>query len=92
MTIVQLGLWQHYKGGLYTVIGTGTHHETRKPMVMYVSHTYGGINLRPVRGWPGDPDGWNDSVEHEGKRVPRFTFLGDLPSDVPIDKRVGVKK
>ncbi len=69
---VRPGLWRHYKGGLYTVLGTVTHHETRKPMVLYISHTYGGANVRPVRGWEGDfecdsgccqdMDGWLDPV------------------------------
>lgn len=68
---VRPGLWRHYKGGLYTVIGTVTHHETRMPMVLYVSHTYGGVNVRPVHGWEMDPakandpqdvDGWLDDV------------------------------
>ena len=101
---VQPGLWRHYKGGLYTVIGTVTHHETRFPMVLYVSHTYGGMNVRPVRGWIGagetdqntDADGWLDVVPVEGpldtsgagKTVARFTYIGPLPSDTPIQKRV----
>ena len=68
------GLYRHYKGGLYTAICLVTHHETRKPMVLYVSHTYGGMNVRPLHGyterpdgvrdygWKEDPDGWADLV------------------------------
>lgn len=91
------GLYRHTKtGGMYTAIGLVTHHETRQPMVLYVSHKYGGSNVRPLDGWPGDPDGWRDQVEIPGERqgdmhtieqVPRFTFIGDLPSDTPITER-----
>jgi hypothetical protein len=86
------GLYRHYKGGLYSALGLIIHHETRLPMVRYVSHTYGGENVRPLIGWPGDPDGWNDWVdakpEGDGfERVRRFAFVGELPSNTPISER-----
>lgn len=82
------GLYRHYKGGLYTALGLVTHHEKRAPMVLYVSHTYGGANVRPLIGWLGDADGWNDFVTPEdGHAVRRFTFVGELPSDTPIVER-----
>jgi hypothetical protein len=81
------GLYLHYKGGFYTALALVTHHEARMPMVLYVSHTYGGSNVRPLVGWEGDPDGWNDWVEHGGKTVRRFKFVGDLPSNTPISER-----
>jgi len=89
------GLYRHYKGGLYTAIALVTHHETRKPMVLYVSHTYGGMNVRPLYGWRGDPDGWADLIDPSlldpdqprGHTMPRFTYVGPLPSDTPVTKR-----
>lgn len=117
------GLYRHYKqGNLYTALCLVTHHETRLPMVLYVSHVYGGFNVRPLYGWEAedqsacgasqcdDRDGWLDDVVAKcscadalnfgepapdctpcGGRgtviVPRFAFVGDLPSDVPIGKR-----
>lgn len=81
------GLYRHYKGGLYTAICIVTHHETRDPMVLYVSHTYGGLNVRPLHGMPGDEDAWSDKVEVDGVSTPRFEFVGDLPSDVTIGER-----
>jgi hypothetical protein len=82
------GLYRHYKGGLYTALALVTHHEKRMPMVLYVSHTYGGANVRPLIGWIGDPDGWNDFVTSEdGHNVRRFTLVGELPSDTPIAVR-----
>ena len=87
------GLYRHYKGGLYTAIALVTHHETRKPMVLYVSHTYGGMNVRPLHGWEGDPDGWADIIEGsplDPERFPgrpRFEYVGPLPSDTPVADR-----
>lgn len=81
------GLYRHYKGGLYTALGLVTHHETRQPMVKYVSHTYGGENVRPLYGWETDRDGWSDPVVVDGKSVARFTLVGELPSDTPINQR-----
>jgi hypothetical protein len=96
------GLYRHYKGGLYTVICLVTHHETRRPMVLYVSHAYGGTNVRPLVGWrPNesstgvcvDRDGWLDWVDVDvggllpNRGVRRFQFVGDLPSDEKIVHR-----
>jgi hypothetical protein len=78
------GLYRHYKGGLYTALALVLHHESKLPMVVYVSHAYGAHRVRPLRGWPGDPDGWLDEVEVDGQRVPRFTFVSDVPTDTPI--------
>ena len=92
------GLYRHTRtGGLYTAHALVTHHETRRPMVLYTSHTYGGWNVRPLYGWPGDPDGWLDRVNAAGDvvsedtivspRIYRFVFVGGLPSDTPITER-----
>lgn len=31
-------IYQHYKGGIYRIIGVGKHTETEEEMVMYVRH------------------------------------------------------
>ena len=88
------GLYRHYKGGLYTAVAIVTHHETRQPMVLYVSHTYGGLNVRPLRGWAADRDGWADLIDPktghttgEAGDVRRFEYIGELPSNTPITER-----
>ena len=75
------GLYQHYTGPTYTALGLVEHHETHLPYVLYVSHTTGKVKLRPLKPVPGDPDAWSDWVEHEGKRVRRFAYLGEKPAD-----------
>ena len=32
---IKIGLYRHFKGNLYEVLGTATHSETREPMVVY---------------------------------------------------------
>jgi len=70
-----LGVYSHYKdpSAHYTAISFIWHHDVQRPMVKYVSHTYGKECTRPLRGWPGrDPDGWNDPVRVGDLWVPRF--------------------
>jgi hypothetical protein len=52
------------------------HHDSRELYVLYVSHTNGSLNLRPLKSTAKDPDAWDDWVEYEGKRVRRFAYLG----------------
>jgi len=82
------GLYAHFRHGIYTATKLVTHHDCRRPMVIYVSHTYGGENVRPLRPWPTDPDGWNDVVDVQGVAKQRFAWLGTLPSRETIDERL----
>lgn len=81
------GLYRHYKGGMYNAICLVTHHGTREPMVLYVSLTYGGVNVRPLKPMEGDQDSWTDFIDTTSGRVPRFQYVGELPSDTPAEKR-----
>lgn len=74
---IRPGLYQHYKGPTYTALGLVEHHETHLPYVLYVSYTTGKVKIRPLKPVPGDLDGWDDWVEFEGKRVKRFTYIGE---------------
>lgn len=76
MTEFRLGVYRHYKGDLFTAIGLVTHHETRQPMVLYVSHAKGCVNCRPLRGYEGDRDGFLDPVTMiDGTQVQRFELM-----------------
>lgn len=71
MNEIRPGLYRHFKGNEYRVLCTATHSETLEPMVVYQA-LYGqrGIWVRPAAMW-------NETVTHEGKALPRFTYIGE---------------
>ncbi|MFG0212308.1 DUF1653 domain-containing protein [Brevibacillus porteri] len=64
------GLYQHYKGGLYQILGLAKHSETQEELVTYQSLETGQMWVRPLNMF-------NESVEHNGQQVPRFQKLPD---------------
>lgn len=76
--MIRLGKYRHFKGGEYEVLGIARHSETEEEMVVY----------RPLYGerglWVRPAAMWEEEVEREGKRMPRFRFVGESrPSDEP---------
>ena len=67
---IQPGRYRHYKGKDYTVIGVARHSETEEELVVY-RQEYGehGLWVRPLAMFL-------ETVEVEGKVVPRFQYLG----------------
>mgnify|MGYP000852714745 CR=1 FL=1 len=63
------GLYRHFKGGLYEVIGLATHSETREQLVVYRA-CYGEKGL-----WVRPETMFLEEVPHEGRTVPRFTRI-----------------
>jgi len=61
------GIYRHFKGGIYEVIGIGRHSETEEQMVVY-RNASGGIWLRPL-------DMFCEVVVHEGVQMQRFTLI-----------------
>lgn len=70
MEEIKLGRYRHFKGMEYEVIGIAHHSETMEPMVVYRA-LYGAGEL-----WVRPASMWNETVEREGKRFRRFTYLG----------------
>jgi cyclomaltodextrinase len=69
---LQPGKYKHYKGKLYEVIGISRHSETLEELVVYKAlYQPEGENLwvRPLKMF-------TEEVEIEGKKMPRFEFLG----------------
>ena len=66
---IPLGVYRHYKGNEYEIIGFAKHSETLEEMVIYKA-LYGekGIWVRPASMW-------NDPISIEGKTVSRFELL-----------------
>lgn len=74
MPTIESGVYQHYKGKRYQVLGTGRHTEINEYYVVYT----------PLYEHEGQPDIWIrpysmfiESVEVHGESVPRFRRLVD---------------
>ena len=72
MTIAK-GIYKHYKGNLYQVIEVATHSETGEDLVVYRT-LYGDYSM-----WVRPLDMFQERVEIDGRKVPRFSFVE--PSD-----------
>ena len=65
------GLYRHFKGNRYRVIGTATHSETLEQMVIYIPQ-YGEQKM-----WVRPLAMFSSTVIQEGREVPRFEYLGE---------------
>jgi hypothetical protein len=72
MTAIRPGRYRHYKGNEYTVLGMARHSETLDELVVY-RQEYGdhGLWVRPAAMFL-------ETVEIEGKKVPRFRLIEDV--------------
>ena len=65
------GVYRHFKGNLYELIGLAKHSETLEPMVVYRAlYGEGGLWVRPAKMW-------TEKVDREDYHGPRF---------VPVEK------
>ena len=67
---IEAGIYEHYKGNRYEVIGVGLDSETTKPVVVYAP-----LEESTVPFWVRPYEMFLEFVEHEGKKVQRFTKL-----------------
>lgn len=69
MPNIQLGIYEHYKGALYKVIGSARHSETEEWLVYYQA-LYGeyGYWVRPLAMF-------NEAVNVDGVEKPRFKLV-----------------
>lgn len=65
---IKPGIYRHFKGNYYEVIGIASHSETMEPMVVYRA-LYGerGLWVRPAAMW-------NEIVEKPEYTGPRFVY------------------
>ena len=69
MTEIKPGIWKHFKGNRYRVLGVASHSETLEPMVVYQAlYGEGGLWVRPLSMW-------TEQVERDGYCGPRFVFV-----------------
>lgn len=63
------GIYEHYKGNRYELLGIANHSETLEKMVIYKA-LYGENEL-----WVRPISMWNEIIEVNGKTVPRFRLI-----------------
>ena len=71
MPTIPLGVYEHYKGKRYRVIGTAKHSETLEDMVVYqplYQNETAKLWVRPLRMF-------TEMVEIHGYKKPRFTLV-----------------
>ena len=65
------GIYEHYKGNRYQVVGIALHSETLEEMVVYKA-LYGEEKL-----WVRPVSMWDELVEKDGENVPRFKLVSE---------------
>ena len=66
---IRPGRYRHFGGGEYQVLGPARHSETEEDYVVYRAlYGEGGLWVRPASMW-------NEVLERDGVRVPRFVCL-----------------
>lgn len=69
--ILKLGIYRHYKQKEYRVIGVAKHSETMEELVVYRKlYDDHGLWVRPLKMFL-------EEVEVNGKKVPRFEYIGE---------------
>ena len=69
---VEAGIYQHYKGQRYEVIGVGLDSETTSPVVVYVP-----LYETTVPFWVRPYEMFLEFVDVDGKKVKRFSKVND---------------
>ncbi|QQS23212.1 DUF1653 domain-containing protein [bacterium] len=67
--MVELGIYKHYKGGLYKVIANGLIESTQHPAVIYEAM----YDNPKSKIWIREEADFLATVEVDGQRVARFT-------------------
>ena len=67
---LKFGRYRHYKGMECKVIGVAKHSETLEKMVVYEESDDGQLWVRSLKMFL-------EEVEKDGRRVPRFEYLGE---------------
>lgn len=71
------GLYQHYNGEYYYVMGICCHSETLEEMVVY-RKLYGDYSL-----WVRPRQMFEENIMHEGHLRPRFQFIREMDVAAP---------
>ena len=63
---IKPGIYRHFKGGLYRVLGVARHSETLEELVVYQSC------VDASQLWVRPLSMWNETVEWDGQKIRRF--------------------
>lgn len=73
MSKIKTGVYKHFKGQKYEVLGVARHSETLELLVVYKAlYGEGDIWVRPIEMFA-------DSKQYDGNTVPRFEYVGENP-------------
>jgi hypothetical protein len=78
MNELKAGIYKHYKGGLYMVLGVARHEETDEKLIAY-------IQLSGKKGpkiWVRAYKTFFDEIVVNGVIKPRFAYIGDEVEEV----------
>lgn len=70
---IKQGIYKHYKGNFYLVLGVAHHSENQEPLVVYMAlyeSEYGKNAL-----WVRPYDMFTEEVEYDGKKIKRFQLI-----------------
>jgi hypothetical protein len=70
--LVEAGVYEHYKGKRYEVVGVGLDSETMKPVVVYVP-----LDETTVPFWVRPYEMFLEFVDVDGKKVERFKKINE---------------
>ena len=68
---LKTGVYRHFKGNEYILLGIASHSETLEPMVVYKA-LYGDGEL-----WVRPANMWNETVIKDDYCGPRFQYIGE---------------
>jgi len=74
---VKLGIYRHYKGNLYEVIGVARHSETLEELVVYRA-LYDSPDFGPNALFVRPLSMFAEMVEVNGESVQRFTLIKEI--------------
>ena len=73
---LEKGIYKHYKGNLYEVLGVAQHSETLEHLVVYKT-LYGDFSI-----WVRPLGMFQETVEKDGEQVARFQFVESVKESI----------
>jgi len=74
MEDIKPGIYQHFKGNIYEVVGVALHSETMEELVIYRS-LYDSEKFGKNTLWARPKVMFFETVTVDGKKVPRFKYI-----------------